>query len=247
MKARIYPEFLPADFRWSAASLTAYEALRSGMAEGPAVVPDLAGLFSALRRSQPESLFFKGDTHWTPVAAAATAETLVRALSTRPRLPPNPHGGMTLGRWVPLDFAAADLDLAKQLPEPMRARWKAERYQLRMMPRPTGLLEVEAEGADVTLVGNSYSFPGFGLGANLSEKLARPLNLFARVGREGHWRTMLNYLESSLFRQQRPRLLVWQLIEGSLSLPPDERGFFGDNAMTGDAFLRDLRRLVQPA
>jgi alginate O-acetyltransferase complex protein AlgJ len=70
-KARVYREFLPDDFKFSADTDHRYAVAIEEYRRPGTLVPDLATNFANVRRAQPiEALFLKADTHWTAAAFA---------------------------------------------------------------------------------------------------------------------------------------------------------------------------------
>lgn len=245
MRARIYPEKLPENFRMARETEARYATLLARWRGAGALMPDLATRFAGLRRSQAEAVFFSADNHWKPVAAYAAAEDMA-GLAAPLRLPAIATGGTRLGDWGTLSMR--DNDLAGLLPAAEARRFQPERYRVRALPPASGgLLGEDAALSDVAVLGNSFVLPGFGFTPALSQALGRPLTLFMRAGNFGHWRIMTEYLGGPLFRANRPKLLVWQLLEGDMVHPPDQAGYFGPNAMAPRAFLAAVRAAARPA
>ncbi|MCX7372757.1 MAG: twin-arginine translocation pathway signal, partial [Alphaproteobacteria bacterium] len=118
-----------------------------------------------------------------------------------------------------------------------------ERYRIRSVPPAVGsLLGDDDAGSDVALAGNSFTMPRMGFTPALSSALGRPVSLFMRAGNFGHWKMLTEYLSGPIFRNTRPRLLIWQLLEGNMEHMPDQRGYFGANAMAPAEFLRVVRQ-----
>lgn len=239
LRARIYPDMLPAEFRMSAEAEARYATLLARWQAAGILMPDLAARFQALRRAQAEPLFFRADNHWRPVAAYAAAEEVARAVAGL-RLPPSPRPGARLGDWT--NASMTGRDLADLLPPAERARFRPEPFRVRQLPRAAGgLLAEEETPADVAVVGNSFVVPSSGFPAAMSQALGRPIALFSRTGNFGHWKMLTDFLAGPLFRPTRPKLIIWQLLEGNMEHMPDQRGYFGANAMSPAAFLAAVR------
>jgi hypothetical protein len=54
----------------------------------------------------------------------------------------------------------------------------------------------------------------------------------------------LEYLASDLYRQQRPKVIIWHLMEGSMEYGPDAMGWWGDSAMPTPKYTAELHRLL---
>jgi len=240
MRARIYREFLPDNFRMGAEAEQRYATLLAEWRRAGALMPDLATAFAGLRTRERDPIFFKQDNHWRPPAAYLAAEEMARAAAPA-RLPASSRPGTRLGDWV--NFTQATADLAALLPQAERARFPMERYRIRAVPPAVGsLLGDDDAGSDVALAGNSFTMPLFGFTPALSAALGRPISLFMRAGNFGHWKMLTEYLSGPIFRNTRPRLLIWQLLEGNMEHMPDQRGYFGANAMAAAEFLRVVRQ-----
>ena len=240
MRARIYPEFLPETFRMGAEAEQRYSTLLADWRRAGALMPDLATAFTALKTREREPIFFKQDNHWRPPAAYLAAEEMARSAQAA-RLPPSSRPGTRLGDWV--NFTQQTADLTALLPPADRARFPMERYRIRAVPPAVGsLLGDDDAGSDVALAGNSFTMPRMGFTPALSSALGRTVRLFMRAGNFGHWKMLTEYLSGPIFRNTRPRLLIWQLLEGNMEHMPDQRGYFGANAMAPAEFLRVVRQ-----
>ncbi len=236
MRARLYPEFLPDDWRVSADAEARYRVVLEGFRATGAVVPDLHAVLARQKAQQAEPLFFRADTHWRPSAAYVVAEEVARAGAG---LPPASRPGIRLGPWGTL--RNNENNLAAELPPEQRRRYPTQEYRVRSVPPAGGgLLDGDAV-ADTTIVGDSYVLPGYGFTPGLSNALRRPVSLFYRWGNHGHWRRLTDYLGGDLFKARRPALLVIQMQEGNMTRMPDLRGYFGENSMSPQAFIAAVR------
>jgi len=219
-------------------SLPMADARRAG-----AVVPDLDARFrEVLTREPTRQLFFRTDTHWTPVGAEIAAVEVARVMREQWRLPPSPRPGTRLGDLRPTTFSQGDL--VRFLPAPQRAQFGAEESLLRQVLEPEGAAALlEDDVADVALVGSSYLAPRFGFQPVLSNQLSRPVSLFWRTNNMGPFAILLEYLRSEPFRQQRPRSIVWAILEPETTTSPSSQGW-GQSAMPTAAYLAELRRVV---
>lgn len=207
------------------------------------LAPDLAGAMArALQQNPQENLFFRTDTHWTPRGAEVAAAEMARAVQERFRLPPSQRPGVRLGPHVPQTLVLGDL--GRMLPADQRGRVGPETYRIRDLPQNAagGLLD-DAPG-DVAVVGSSYMDPRFRYVEVLSNALNRPLQLTWRVNNVGPWATMLEYVRGAEFRRNRPRLVLWHLLEFDMGIALSA-GAWGRNAMTPQAFLDGLRAAVR--
>ncbi|MBP0444032.1 hypothetical protein J8J14_04510 [Roseomonas sp. SSH11] len=240
-KARTYRQYLPNNTRISADIDRRYATAVAEMRKAGAIVPDLDAAFRA-RANDAEGLFFKTDTHWTPLgaelAAAETAKAVAQAnvlpASSRPGLQLQPAMVKTQGRG----------DLVRNLPEAQRQAYGPERYQIREPVAATGAAALVADdSADVAVIGNSYSQPLYGFHASLSNQMNRPVSLFWKPNNFGPYNILLSYLASEGFKRQRPKLITWVQLEFDLPGLPTSSGW-GQNAISVDQYLADLRRAV---
>lgn len=244
MKARVYQDFLPANFQMSAEATARYALVMEELSRNDTIIVDHATQFAALRRSSRDSLFFKADIHWTPFGGAAAATDLATAVKNRAGLPAPRKPGTRLGDYISMRYESNDL--AGFLPPDQRGRFPFEQFRVRrIMGAPSGVGLIEEDGADVTIVGNSFMQTGFGFPPMFSNQLGRAVALAVQVGRFGPYTTLLNYLRSDLFRSERPQLILWHFLEGNMEVMPDNAGYWGSSAMSSRQFTEDLRRLVR--
>lgn len=242
MRARIYADMLPQELRAGADSGRRFTGLLGNLRGMAPVVPNYVSLLMNLRGSQPRTVFFKADSHWTGTAAEACATELSSLLASRARLPATSGGATRLGA---LETRSQSPDLVPLLPEAARARYRPEIFHAhRVLPGPRGSL-IEDARADIAIVGNSFMTPHLGFPAMLSNRLSRPVALHWLTARNGPWHTLLDYLGSETFRAARPRVVVWHFMEATMESGPDSATTWGSSvAMSQTRFLAELRRLV---
>lgn len=234
MRARLYPEMLPAELRPTPAFERNYAALRDAMRGMAPAVPDLAEQFGGLRGSQREALFFKADSHWTGTGAEAAAQSAAALLA--PRLPAPPGTGTRLGAIE--TRMQQQPDLAALLPEAQRRAYGPEAFRAHRV-QAAGLTDTAR--SDLAVVGNSFMAPFLGFAPMFSNRLNRPVTLSWLTARNGPWHTMLEYLRGP-FRTERPRAILWHFMEATIEAGPDAAGVWGaERAMQPARFLSDLR------
>jgi alginate O-acetyltransferase complex protein AlgJ len=246
-RARVLSDMLPPDFQPNQDAQRRYEQAMAQLRQAGAIVPDYATLLTNLRTSQREAVFFKADSHWTAVGAEAAAIDMANAIKGAVQLPASRRPGTRLGNFITNVHSG---DFLQLLPEADKPRFPAERFRIRQAAAASGGGSVaggllEDDNADVVVVGNSYMQPYFGYPHVLSSALARPVALVWKTARVGPYRTLLDYVTGSQFRAQRPKVLLWQLMEGSLEQMPDAANWWEPAmAMPAPQFLNDLRRAV---
>lgn len=242
-KSRIYRDFLPPDQSMAPSVEPRYRMVLDGLRGSGAVVPDLEALLTNFRKvsADRDLLFFKFDTHWTPVGAAVSATEIAKQINDKLHLPPSAAPGTKLGMPVTLMNDSGDLsdmlalaDQAKYPPEPYRV-WQATDTDEDML---------ETDTADVAIVGNSYMHPKWNFAPVLSNQLARPVSLVWKVHSFGPYSTLLSYLNGDVFKKQRPKVLVWEFHEVDLQTLCSDSGIWGQNAMPEAAFLSNLQKAL---
>jgi alginate O-acetyltransferase complex protein AlgJ len=241
-KARIYQEFLPSDQRMARDVEPRYRIMLDALRQSGAIVPDIAALLTNYRRSQPaDLLFFKFDTHWTPLAAAVAASDVAKQILSKIPLPSSPTPGTQLGPPVMLEDPSGDL--ANLLQPAVAAKYPPESYRTwKVVEADSGLLDDDA--ADIAAVGNSYLHPRWNFAPVLSNQLGRPVALVWKVHSFGPYATLLSYLNGDVFKKQRPKVLVWDLHEIDLQTSPTDPDIWGQNAMAPAVFLSSLQQAL---
>lgn len=209
---------------------------------GGLLVPDLLAAMAARRRAEPATnLFFKGDTHWTPSGAASAAAEIARVIQAEIRLPPSRTPGVRLG--APVTETRLQRDLVQFLPPAERANYPSETFAIRRPANSRAGLLDDAP-SDVAVIGPSFMRPEYNFATELSAALNRPVSLHWRDQNIGPYATMLEYLRGPVFRRERPKVLVWGLIEGNASLAPENRGAFPQHAMPRAEFLSGVTQAL---
>ncbi|WP_027285289.1 alginate O-acetyltransferase AlgX-related protein [Rubritepida flocculans] len=241
-KGRVYRRFLPEGMRVSAEVDRRYGTVAAELGRAGALVPDLDTAFREAASSDPHwPLFFRTDTHWTPVGAELAAVRTARDMLSRLRLPPSPRPGTALGEFRMMRLAAGDL--LPFLPPAQRANYGPEESPIRELAQGAGGGLLEDDVADVQVVGTSNVQPRFGFQPVLSNQIMRPVGLAWRPNNIGPYAALVEYLRGSEFRLRRPRVIVWNHIEGDMMGLPNNQSW-QRAAMTPRAFLEELRRAV---
>lgn len=241
-KGRVYRRFLPDGMRVSPEVDRRYGTVAAELGRAGALVPDLDTAFREAAARDPHwPLFFRTDTHWTPVGAELAAVRTATDMLSRLRLPPSSRPGTALGEFRMMRLAAGDL--LPFLPPAQRASYGPEESPIReLAPGPAGGL-LEDDVADVQVVGTSNVQPRFGFQPVLSNQIMRPVGLAWRPNNIGPYAALVEYLRGSEFRLRRPRVIVWNHIEGDMMGLPNNQSW-QRAAMTPRAFLEELRRAV---
>ncbi len=242
-RKRMMRQYLPAGSQVAPEAAQRFTLTVTETARAGAVVPDLDALFRAqMQRDPAHPLFFKTDTHWTPMGAEVAAVELARMMRAQMQLPPSPRGGTRLGDLRPMQLAAGDL--TQHVPPAQRAAYGPEQSLIRQILPPEGAAAlIEDDSFDTVVVGTSNVQPRFGFQPVLSNQLVRPVGLFWKPNNLGTYFTLLEYLRSDSFKQQRPRALVWNLLEQDM-VNTSSNPSWGTGAIAPAEFLNQVRRAV---
>ncbi|MBE9605797.1 hypothetical protein IAI18_13085 [Acetobacteraceae bacterium H6797] len=242
IKARLYPEFLPNDFRPGPDAEKRYGQTMQELAKS-ALVPDLAAAMAAAKKAYPQQLLYiKADTHWTAFGAEVCALEVAKAMQGKFRLPASTRPGVQFGQ--PQLFTQEQNDLAELLPAAQQEAYPPQQFWVRPVVSAGQASLLDDDTADVVVVGNSYMQPKYGFANVLSHTLNRPVALSWKIHRYGPYKTLLTYLQSEPFRRQRPKALVWTFRETDPEFMPDQAGIWGTNAMPPRQFLDDVKKAV---
>ncbi len=240
-KARCYRQFLPPQTKLAADIDRRYPLAVAELRRSGALVPDLDAPFQAAARSQ--QLYFKADTHWLPEGAALAATELARQAAPGLKLPPASRPGVRLAE--PTTATNPVSDLLRFLPQAERAGYPPEQYKVRQTLAAAGPAAlIEDDSADLVVIGNSFAQPRYGFSAQLSQAMNRPVALQWKPNNFGAYHTLLDYLRGPLFRQQRPKALVWQHLEFDMQNLPNSSSW-GQNAMPPRDFLAGVQTALR--
>jgi alginate O-acetyltransferase complex protein AlgJ len=241
-RKRLMRQFMPQGSRYSAEVERRYTLPMAEFRRAGALVPDLdTYLRNIIAREPNRQIFWKTDTHWTPVGAEVTAIEIARQMREQLGMPQSSRPGTRLGELRPMTLAAGDL---ARYASTQRGAYGPEESWIRQIlaqEGPAALLEDDT--SDVTLVGTSFVQPRFGFQPILSNQLLRPVGLFWKPNSVGPYFTLLEYLKGDDFRRNRPRALVWNLLEPDM-VTSTSNAAWGQATMTPASFLSEIRRLV---
>lgn len=242
-KARIYRRFLPANSRVSPEADRRYALPMAELRRAGALVPDLDAVFRQASARDPHwPVFWKTDTHWTPLGAEAAAVAIAREMREQLRLPPAPGGGTRLGELRPSRLQQGDL--VRYVPPAQRGQFGPEESLIRdVVAEAGGGGLLDGDSTDVQVVGTSNVQPRFGFVPVLSNQAMRPVGLSWRPNNIGPYAALMDFVRSAGFRRERPRAIVWNHLEQDMLLLPNN-SLWQTAAMTPQAFLADLRRAV---
>lgn len=221
-KKLFYADHLPAGDALTPEMLNRYAGIRDRLVAANVPTLDAEALFRKVQAAGSE-VYYRTDQHWTQAAADATAQATADVIHTLvPKLSGQVGSGLAQGE-ESRERRYGDLADRFLSPEQRRAAGR-EIFTVRRPAAAQDLLG--AALAPVHVTGNSMVQPYFGFPQQLSHVLDRPVSVNWKPGDVGFWSVLIEYLESSGFRQQPPQVLVWQLFEPSLHLGPDAQGLW---------------------
>lgn len=242
-RKRLMRQFLPAGSQVSPEAAQRYSLTVAECARAGAIVPDLDAVFRAqMQRDPAHLLFFRTDTHWTPMGAELAAVEMARQMRAQMQLPPSARPGTRLGDLRPMQLAAGDL--TQHVPPAQRGAYGPEQSLIRQILPPEGPAAlVEDDSFDTIVIGTSNVQPRFGFQPVLSNQLVRPVALSWKPNNVGTYSTLLDYLRSEAFKQRRPRAIVWNHLEPDMVNTPNNPAW-GAAAIPPAEFLNQVRRAV---
>ena len=242
-KSRVYREFLPADFKWSADADKRYGVALEELRRPGTLAPDQAAMFADYHKQHPtELLFFKADTHWVAPAAELDGAFIGSAIKDKINLPPSGKPGTKLA--PPSPVTQERNDLAQLLPQPEQSKYPFQSYMVRKPLESGGGGLLDDDAADVVVMGNSFMQPGYGFASSVSAQLNRPVALVWKVHQFSPYYNMLNFVGSDGFKKQRPKVIVWNFAEADMQTPSNDPGAWGQTAMPPATFLSNLRKAL---
>ncbi|WP_371813814.1 twin-arginine translocation pathway signal [Diaphorobacter sp. HDW4A] len=240
-KVHFYADKLPDGTKVSPAVEQRYALIQNKLQRADIQTFDNFTLLKKVRGAGAD-VFYRTDQHWTLDAADATAQgtaDLIRKIK--------PQLSGTAGTGTPLGALAKERrygDLAEIFLTPEEKKQIGrEVYTVRRQAEGQGLLDDAP--APVHVTGHSMVQPYFGYPQKLSNLLDRPVSLNWKPGNIGPWVMLLEYLESSSFKQTKPQVLVWQMFEPNFNQGPDAAGLW-DNAavMPVDTWTQRVTRAL---
>jgi alginate O-acetyltransferase complex protein AlgJ len=215
-KARILSEALPENLLPGCRENLYKDTLISLKASGI----EVADLFTAMRASpQRETLYLKTDTHWSPAGAELAAEEtakLVRASFRELDLPETRYSARSGGiKDIPGDLASYIPGIV--FPSNRIAGYVSGVSVASADPSQQGLFDDAAP--PVALVGTSYSAnPNWNFEGFAKRALKTDILNMADQGL-GPFVVMDKYLQSDMWKNTPPRLIVWEIPERYLLMP----------------------------
>ena len=171
-------------------------------------------------------LYFKYDSHWSPsgalLAAKAIKNTIDNNSHLRDAFEKTQVAEYSLSKHGIIDWPKGDLTPNQLLPQGYVSigTERAENYSVIKKNNNVGLFDV-GDITDLIEVGSSYSKQWTLFPAALQFTLQRNPAFYAITADKGPWYAMLSMLQDGTFQKQRPKLVIWEILERELKVLPD--------------------------
>lgn len=227
LKMRIYSEHLPDNAKISPYIEHNYNRITQLLRTAQVPVIDLNNAFlNHPGRNSEMPLYFRLDTHMSPSGTMLTAEIIRKTIDDHPVLKPVlasiPEEPFVIS-WGKHKINSQARDLTKLLTEgsPSFADEQVTPLLVFKKQETAGSLLGDGANAAITLVGSSYSAPWFRLPDALRYTLQRDLLALSTEATHGSWEGMESYLRDNSFQTHKPKLLIWEMPERDMRMPPD--------------------------
>lgn len=240
-KGRVYPEFLPSDVVPTAEFMGRYHhALDFFNRNG---IPAANVLDAMLAAKAQNAQYMKTDSHWTSFGSELAAAQTAKVYGI-PSPPPKP-----LPNGVPVPGGTSEMevagDLVPLLPASKQAGYKHDPFLIRQFDLTGG---AEPKSFGVALVGPSSLKPNMGFPGIFANLIARPVDLYWKLGSIGQWRTLTQYYELvKKSGKKPPKALIWQFSDYVLGAGPEAVAAWGreNTYPSADAWLASLDSLTK--
>lgn len=227
LKMRIYSEYLPDDVKLNPYMEGNYDRMTKALRAAKVNMIDLNTPFlSSPKRNTDTPFFFRLDTHWSQTGAAYAAEIIRDDLNANPALKkvlnsiPEVKYSMT---WSKQKINGPVHDLIEKLPPgtPAVAEEMSLPFSVAREGVSTGGLLGDATTPAITLMGSSYSAPHHRLPDALRYTLQRDILAVSVEAIQGSWVGLESYLRDDSFQTSKPKLLIWEMPERDMRMPPN--------------------------
>lgn len=238
-KIRIYSDQLPDAKALDEYTAGKYEYVFKALQAGGVNVVNLNQAFlTSVHRASAAPLFLRLDTHWSPTGALLAAEAVKAAIeanqSLRLALSATPEVKYAL-TWAKRKVIHRARDLVDLLPEgaPSFAWEQILLFSAtREKPSQASLLGA-GDVVGITAIGSSYTHKNTGYPDGLRYTLQRDLLDISIPVTQGPWVGMETYLKDDAFKNNKPKLVIWEIPEREMRSPPNykyrETRYISDN------------------
>ncbi|MBC3920994.1 hypothetical protein H8L32_26255 [Undibacterium sp. CY18W] len=225
LKARIYQAHLPDQNKLNPYMAGNYQRMAQVLNSAGVKVIDLNTSFLQNVKSQPDkNLFFRLDSHWSAQGAMLAADTATISMETdatlKAILRTIPTEKFSV-RWTQQAIATVSRDLVNQLPKNAATYAPEMVYDVEVSKAAgSNNLLGDAPVTLISLVGSSYSKPWTRFPDLLKYSLQKDVLTVAVGADQGSWVGMESYLRDDAFRNNPPKLLIWEMPERDMRAPP---------------------------
>lgn len=219
IKSRIYPEFLPDEIKLTDKSNSRYTDYLKYMISNKLTAVDISGTLIRARLFDNKTLVFhSNDTHWTPFGARIAAGAIASAIRLNSNISNVKKTLYTRKTTIGENYG----DLFVFFPQEVKDKYlhsvKFMNYVYDAVDsKRIGLLDEDAP--QIALVGSSYSEEPRGFRQAISFSIERDI-IDASIGGGGIWIPMEKYLSSATYKDNKPKVLIWEFPEYRLWLDP---------------------------
>jgi alginate O-acetyltransferase complex protein AlgJ len=227
LKARIYAEHLPNDARINSYMADNYEHMAQRLRAAQVNLINLNSPFlNSPKRNTEFPLYFRLDTHMSPAGTMLTAEIIRAEIDANPILkraldsvPEEPF----VMAWGKNKVNSPSRGLVGLLPAGSATFAEEQMLPFLVFKKQdtAGSLLGDGSDAEITLMGSSYSAAHYRLPAALRYTLQRDILDISVEAIQGSWVGMESYLRDTSFQTRRPKLLIWEMPERDMRMPPD--------------------------
>jgi len=222
IKMRIYSEYLPDSVKLTDYMAGNYQQTSKALQAVGVTLIDLNTPFmSSPKRNSDTPLFFRLDSHWSPIGAMLGAETIKAGIDANKVLKQALDATPKVEYKISADkrkLPSRGRDLLTALPR-NSGHFAPEQFT------PVSVTRAQAESKDnrtgITVAGNSASRDWTGFVDALRYVLQRDILNVSVKGDIGPWVGMESYLSSDAFQANTPKLLVWLWSESTMHTRPD--------------------------
>ena len=187
MKASFYSDLLPVGKPLAVDLTRRYAYAQAALKAAGILSFDDLSVLRTLEQSKTPA-FYRTDYHWMAQASEASAVAAAELIQKQVHFTTLPGGGSKQGEWVN-ERRYGDLALRFKSSE-QRVILGRDLFRVRASPKEKQSL-LDADPAEVHVVGNSFVQPYLGFPQQLSNALNRPVSLTWNYGNVGPWATLL--------------------------------------------------------
>lgn len=220
LKVRLYASKLPDNFKLSAETRRQYDDILGKLKAKSIKYVDLNAAYLNNSKLLDEApLFWKTDTHWSTLGVLEGASAIANVIKTDPAVQALPPLESTLTVQATGTRISAAGDLYNKLPSAEKANYTSgflvKNVQINKQTAGQDLLSDDAPG--IVLSGTSYAARFEGLTAKALSYYLQKDVLDVSEPAKYYFLPMYEYLKSETFRDNPPKVIVWELPERQLT------------------------------